>query len=138
MGEPREIFMSIRTVLIADDDSGLIRLLRMTLEPLGVQIRETYDATSALTMIQRSPPQLVILDINMPGGNGMSACEMLKTDKAMARTPVIILSGRTDDATRKRCTDMGAHFVAKGPEALAEIKRLVPTLLEISQPAAVA
>jgi CheY-like chemotaxis protein len=118
-----------RTILIADDDSGLIRLLRTVLEPLAVQIRETYDATSALTLIQRSPPNLVILDINMPGGNGLSACEMLKTDKNMARVPVIILSGRSDNATRDRCTEMGAHFVCKGPEALSEVKRLVVSLL---------
>jgi two-component system NtrC family sensor kinase len=122
-----------RTILIADDDSGLIRLLRTVLEPLAVQIRETYDATSALTLIQRSPPNLVILDINMPGGNGLSACEMLKTDKNMARVPVIILSGRSDNATRDRCMQMGAHFVCKGPEALSEVKRLVVSLLAMNQ-----
>jgi CheY-like chemotaxis protein len=125
--------MSNRTILIADDDAGLIRLLRTVLEPLAVQIRETYDATSALTMIQMSPPSLVILDINMPGGNGLSACEMLKTDQNMARVPVIILSGRSDDAARNRCTQMGAHFVCKGPEALSDVKRLVVNLLALNQ-----
>ena len=100
---------------------------------MAVQIRETYDATRALALVQRSPPALVILDITMPGGNGLSACEMLKSDKNMARVPVIILSGRSDDATRKRCTDMGAHFVCKGPEALPEIKRLVISLMALNQ-----
>jgi CheY-like chemotaxis protein len=107
--------------------------LRTVLEPLAVQIRETYDATSALALIQRSPPSLVIFDINMPGGNGLSACEMLKTDKNMARIPVIILSGRSDDATRDRCTQMEANFVCKGPEAVSEVKRLVVSLLAIDQ-----
>jgi CheY-like chemotaxis protein len=125
--------MSNRTILIADDDAGLIRLLRTVLEPLAVPIRETYDATSALAIIQRSPPSLVILDINMPGGNGLSACEMLKSDKNMARVPVIILSGRSDDATRSRCTLMGAHFVCKGPEALTEVKRLAIRLMSLDQ-----
>jgi CheY-like chemotaxis protein len=125
--------MNNLTILIADDDSKLIRLLRTVLEPLLVQIRETYDATSALAMIQRSPPNLVIFDISMPGGNGLSACEMLKTDKNMAQLPVIILSGRSDDATRDRCMQMGAHFVCKGPEALTEVKRLVISLLAINQ-----
>jgi CheY-like chemotaxis protein len=127
--------MSNRTILIADDDAGLIRLLRIVLEPLAIPIHETYDATSALTMIQRSPPSLVILDINMPGGNGLSACEMLKTDKNMARVPVIILSGRSDEATRNRCTQMGAHFVCKGTEALSEVKCLVVSLLALNQAA---
>lgn len=130
--------MSNRTILIADDDAGMIRLLRTFLEPLAVQIRETYDATSALTIIQRSPPSLVIFDISMPGGNGLSACEMLKSDKNTARVPVIILSGRSDDVTVNRCTQMGAHFVRKGPDALAEVKRLVVRLLAINQPAGAA
>src|ERR1700679_704979 len=121
------------TILIADDDVGLIRLLRTILGPLAVQIRETYDATSALTMIQRSPPNLVIFDINMPGGNGLSACEMLKTDKNMARVPVIILSGRADAATRNSCTQMGAHFGSKGTEALPEVKCLLVGLLALNQ-----
>jgi CheY-like chemotaxis protein len=123
--------MTNRTILIGDDDVGLIRLLRTVLEPLGVQIRETYDATSALALIQRSPPALVILDISMPGGNGLSACEMMRTDKNMARVPVIILSGRSDDATRSRCEQMSAQFVCKGPNALSEIKRHVTSLLSL-------
>jgi CheY-like chemotaxis protein len=131
-----ETSMSNHTILIADDDSGMIRLLRTILEPLAVRVRETYDATSALTIIHQSPPSLVIFDISMPGGNGISACEMLKSDKNTARMPVIILSGRSDDATRNRCTEMGAHFVCKGPEALAEVKRLVVRLLAVNQLAA--
>jgi CheY-like chemotaxis protein len=121
------------TVLIADDDTGLIRLLRTVLQPLGVDIRETYDAISALTLIQRAPPDLVILDINMPAGNGLSACEMLMTDKWLSRVPVIILTGQSDDATRDRCLKMGAHYVLKGPEAIAEVKGLVGSLLSIHQ-----
>ena len=124
--------MDNRSILIADDDVDLIRLLRTGLKSLPVDIRETYDATSALTIIQRCPPSLVILDINMPGGNGLSACEMLKTDKHMASVPVIILSGRSDDATRERCSQMGAHFVCKGPKAVSELKAQISSLLAIN------
>jgi DNA-binding response OmpR family regulator len=123
--------MDNRTILIADDDVDLIRLLRTGLKSLPVDIRETYDATSALTIVQRCPPSLIILDINMPGGNGLSACEMLKTDKHMASVPVIILSGRSDDATRDRCSQMGAHFVCKGPNAISELRAHVSSLLAI-------
>jgi two-component system, sensor histidine kinase and response regulator len=130
--------METHPILIADDDSGLIRLLRATLEPLGVMIRETYDATSALAMVQRAPPHLVILDISMPGGNGVSACEMLKTDKYMKDVPVIILSAKVDEATRTRCMDIGAHFIGKGPNALAEVKLLVTSLLGINHHSVIA
>ena len=57
---------------------------------------------------------------------------MLKTDKTVARIPVIIISERSDDATRNRCTMMGAHFVQKGPEALSQVKALVINLLAMN------
>jgi DNA-binding response OmpR family regulator len=63
---------------------------------------------------------------------------MLKTDKHMALLPVIILSGRSDDATRDRCTQMGAHFVCKGPQALSEVKQLVINLLAMDKIASAA
>jgi CheY-like chemotaxis protein len=118
-------------ILIADDDAGMVRLLRMALEPLGFSIRESYDSISALARIQREPPDLVILDVQMPGGNGLSACEMLASDPSSARLPVIILTGRSDPSTLDRCRAMGAHHVQKGPEAVAEIKRLAQQILSL-------
>jgi PAS domain S-box-containing protein len=125
---------SSSTILIGDDDLGLIRLLRTILEPLGVNIHETHDATSALAFVQRAPPAVAILDINMPGGNGLSACEMMKTDKKTAQVPVIIFSGTSDDVTRRRCAEMGAHFACKSdPEVLSEIEQHVTTLLSVNR-----
>ncbi|HTW93201.1 MAG TPA: response regulator [Tepidisphaeraceae bacterium] len=116
-------------ILIADDDPGMVRLLRMALEPTGLIVREAYDSVSLLTRVQREPPDLIIMDVQMPGGNGLSACEMLASDRASARVPVIILTGRSDQATLDRCTALGARHVQKGPEAVAQIKRLVQQIL---------
>ena len=123
--------MSDQTILIADDDKGLIRLLTICLQPLGVRIQEAHDAMYALTIIHKSPPDLVILDVNMPAGNGLSACEMLASDSRLSRLPVIILTGDSSDGTLMRCQRMRAHYVRKGPEAMGEVKRLVCRLLSI-------
>ncbi|MDB5324187.1 MAG: mtrA [Phycisphaerales bacterium] len=125
--------MTHHNILIADDDKGLIRLLRTVLQPLGVQIRETYDAVSALTLIHGAPPSLVILDVNMPSGNGLSACEMLATDTWLSRVPVIILTGDSSDTTLLRCQKMNAYYVHKGSDAVHEVKRLVCRLLSITE-----
>jgi CheY-like chemotaxis protein len=130
--------MSDHTVLIADDDTGLIRLLTVCLQPLGVKIQEAHDAMYALTLIHKSPPDLVILDVNMPAGNGLSACEMMASDIRLSRLPVIILTGDSSDATLMRCQKMRAHYVCKGADAMNEIKRLVCQLLSISDAAAAA
>src|ERR1700679_3669527 len=121
--------MSDHTILIADDDTGLIRLLTVCLQPLGVKIQEAHDAMYALTLIHKSPPDLVILDVNMPAGNGLSACEMLASDARLSRLPVIILSGDFSDATLMRCQQMRAHYVRKEADAVNVVKRLVCRLL---------
>ena len=65
--------MTDPTILIADDDMGLVRLLRLSLESLGVKILQAHDAMYALTVIHKSPPDLVVLDVNMPAGSGLSS-----------------------------------------------------------------
>jgi len=61
---------------------------------------------------------------------------MLITDKWLARVPVIILSGQSDDDTRERCQRMKAHYVRKGPDAAAEIRDLAARLLGLAPIAA--
>jgi DNA-binding response OmpR family regulator len=123
--------MSDHTILIADDDIGLVRLLRISLETLGVKILQAHDAMYALTVIHKSPPDMVILDVNMPAGNGLSACEMLASDRRLSRLPVIILTGDSSEATLVRCKQMRAHRVLKGPQAITEVRGLVCRLLSI-------
>jgi CheY-like chemotaxis protein len=124
--------MSQHTILIADDDKGLIRLLTLSLSPLDVKIEEAHDAMYALTVIHKSPPDLVILDVNMPAGNGLSACEMLASDNRLSKLPVIILTGDSSESTLMRCQRMRAHYVRKGPDAVSAVKSLVCRLLSIS------
>jgi len=124
--------MTHRTILIADDDIALIRLLRTVLEPLDVKMQEAHDAMHALILIHKFPPDLVILDVNMPAGNGLSAGEMLASDARLSRLPVIILTGDASEETLMRCQRMQAHYVCKGPDAMNKVKRLVCELLKIS------
>jgi CheY-like chemotaxis protein len=123
--------MSERTILIADDDIGLVRVLEVTLEPLKVKIRRAHDAMYALTLIHKSPPDLVIVDVNMPAGDGLSACEMMASDARLARLPVIVLTGDCSDATVMRCHALRAHYVLKGSGAVQEVRRLVCRILSI-------
>jgi len=122
------------TVLIADDDMAMIRLLRTILEPMGVTVQEAHNAVAALVMINRAPPELIILDVNMPSGNGLSVCEMLATDARLSSLPVIILSGEDGDRIRMRCQSMRARYVKKGPEAMEQVRQLVSQTLSLNWP----
>ena len=124
--------MQSPTVLIADDDTAMLRLLRAVLEPMGVIVSEARNAVSALVQINQAPPNLVILDVNMPAGNGLCVCEMLSTDNRLSRVPVIVLTSDSDDRTRTRCESMRAHYIRKGVDAMEQVKRFACEALSLN------
>jgi len=129
--------MKMRTtkVLVADDDAAMRGLLARVLDELDVEVIEARDAMSALIMAHEAPPDLIILDISMPGGNGLSACEMLATEPSMAQVPVIILTGKSDDTTLFRCQLLKAHYIRKGADAIDEVRSTVRRLLAVGDEA---
>ncbi len=129
--------MRMRTtkVLIADDDDGMIGLLARVLDALDVEVIEARDAMTALIAANETAPDLIILDIGMPGGNGLSACEMLASMPSLTHVPVIILTGKSDDATLFRCQNMGVHYICKGADAMDEVRSAVRRLLCIGDEA---
>ena len=125
-------------VLIADDDDGLRGLLTKVLAALDIEVIEARDAMTALVMAHQAAPDLIILDIGMPGGNGLSAGEMLASEPSLAQVPLIILTGKSDDATLFRCQSIGARYIRKGADAIDEVKDMVHRLLCIGDEASAA
>jgi CheY-like chemotaxis protein len=126
--------MHLPTILIADDDPGIIRLLSSFLRPMGVEIQQATDSVAALVHVHKSPPDLLILDVNMPSGNGLSVCEMLASDARLSQIPVIILTGESGDRMRLRCQALRAQYVQKGPDAMDRIKHMVSQTLSLAHP----
>ncbi|MEX0978255.1 MAG: response regulator [Pirellulales bacterium] len=114
-----------KTVLVADDDPDVTQALAMRLKQLGVSVVRSPDATHALVGVQRMRPDLVILDVNMPGGSGLAVAEMLASDAEFRDLPVIIHTGRDDQLTRIRCTDTCHYYVQKSPNSWDQIKWIV-------------
>lgn len=127
--------MTTKSVLIADDDHDLARVLALRCEGLGLQTRTAHDAMTALTFAHSQPPDLICLDVNMPGGSGLSACEMISLSEELADIPVIILTGCYDETTIRRCHHMCAYYVLKCPDVWGRIEPLVRELLDLKSPA---
>jgi CheY-like chemotaxis protein len=121
--------VSSKSVLIADDDADVLTALTLRCEQLGLDVRRTCNAMAALVMSRFDPPNLLIIDVNMPGGNGLSVCEMLTTDTGRAPVPTIVLTGRTDQATIERCQGAGVHYVRKGGDVWDRVKPLLREML---------
>ena len=108
-------------ILLADDDRVLTTLLSGRLRPRGVEVVVAHDAMQALMSAMRSPPDAIVLDIQMPGGTGLEALRKLKTSSKTSSIPVIVLSGSGTKDTPREVTELGAdEFLLKpvDPESL--------------------
>ena len=114
-----------KTLLIADDDGDLVQMLVLRCTQLGVRVFRSPDAMHALLGTHRVQPDLVILDVNMPGGNGLSVCEMMAGDPALAKTPVIIMTGDSNEEIPRRCQALHAQFLQKGSGLWERLEPLI-------------
>jgi response regulator RpfG family c-di-GMP phosphodiesterase len=114
-------------ILLVDDDPGLRTLLRTTFEVADVDVTEADGADAARRRIRAARPDVIVLDVNMPGTTGLELCEELKSDPATRDIPVILLTGSTggSSAAAKR---VGADAFVRKPfsplELLAVAERL--------------
>ena len=123
-----------KTVLIADDDYELVEVLAMRCRQLGLNVLTAYDGMSALAMIDEKMPDLICLDVNMPLGDGLGVCEMMAPDQLLAAIPVIVLTGRSDHETVRRCRSLGAHYLHKSHDVWPMLRPLLHEFLELGHP----
>jgi two-component system, OmpR family, phosphate regulon response regulator PhoB len=111
-------------VLLADDDRVLTNLLSSKLRTLGVETVVAHDAMQALMGAMRSPPDAIVLDIQMPGGNGLETLRKLKANAKTANIPVVVLTGTGNAQTPDQAKSLGAEeYLLKpvDPDALYRV-----------------
>lgn len=131
-------------ILIVDDDVSIREMLQYNLEKEGYQVSTASDGIQALEMAQRFLPDLVLLDIMMPGQDGVETCRQLKAFSELKNTYVMMLTARSEEFTEVSAFNVGADdFIVKPikPRALhsrieAVIRRRVsrqvlPNILQI-------
>jgi len=117
------------TILLVDDEPTIRYLLRASLEGRGYRLIEADDGPSALRSAQSELPDLILLDIALPGLNGLEVCHRLKDDPATATTPVFLLTGYVDQAKRDAAERAGAEgFIAKPFSPAALVARIEEAL----------
>ena len=99
----------MKKILIVDDHADIRRLIRLTLEVEDCEVREAADAVEGWKEAMRFQPDLVLLDVMMPGnGNGLDLCLAIKLELLLARTRVIMLSARGSSGDRAAGLGAGA------------------------------
>lgn len=121
---PTKILQRPPRILVVDDEGDLRFLIRLALDPLGAEIRELDHGVNALTEIRSFKPDLVILDIMLPGGiDGLQLCRAIKLDPQTAATTVFLLTAKGQVADIEAGARAGAdQYIVKpfSPLALYE------------------
>ena len=113
-------------VLITDDHADIRKLVRMTLDMADVEVYEADNAASALELIYRIRPKVVLMDIMMPGEmDGLDACRQIKADADLARTIVIMLTARGQQADLDAGKTAGADAYLVKPFSPLELLDMV-------------
>src|SRR5690349_8146548 len=102
-------------VLIADDSRVHIHLLTSWLEDEGFEVIPAFDAVQAWMCVTRNQPDVVVLDINMPGGSGIDVLKRLKLSAKTNRIPVVIISGNAGVDMRDFVQRLGAAELLQKP-----------------------
>jgi CheY-like chemotaxis protein len=120
-------------VLIVDDERANRQLLEIMLEPEGYELSLATNGEEALASVARQPPDLVVLDIMMPGMNGYVVTSRLKANPATRHIPVLVLSSLDDQNSRTHGVGAGADGFLSKPVNRHELCELVRTMLLASR-----
>ncbi|MET4098951.1 two-component system KDP operon response regulator KdpE [Agrococcus sp. UYP10] len=105
-------------ILIADDDPQLLRALRITLTAKGYEVIAAPDGTAAVSLAVDARPDLIMLDLGMPGLDGV---EVIQAIRGWSSTPILVVSGRTGSADKVEALDVGADDYITKPFAIDEL-----------------
>ncbi|MCZ8324843.1 MAG: response regulator transcription factor [Sphingomonadaceae bacterium] len=118
-----------RRVLIVDDDPHIREVLKFAFAKSGVETAEAGDGEEALALIGRDPPDLVVLDINMPRMDGLEVCRRLR---ASGELPILFLSSRDDELDRVLGIELGADDYVVKPFSPREVVARAQAILRRS------
>jgi two-component system chemotaxis response regulator CheY len=115
-----------RTILIVDDDPSIRRLIATTLEDIsGYRLEEAGDGAAAVTQALEAKPEIVFLDVDMPGVDGIDACRRLRSDPATAGATIVMLTGDSGPQAEHGALEAGADLFLTKPFSPLHLLRLV-------------
>ena len=130
--------MSNKKILIVEDDADVRRGLQVRLKANNYEIFFAVDGFSSLTEARKHEPDLILLDLGLPAGDGFVVMDRIKAVPALAMIPIIVLSGRAGAANRERALKAGAKAFLEKPvdnvELLAVIRQALGETVKRERP----
>jgi len=123
-------------ILVVDDEKDIVDLVRYHLEKEGFECRHAADGPTALKLVREYRPDLLILDLMLPGLNGLEVCRQLRRDPKTARLPILMLTARAEEVDRVVGLEVGADdYVVKPFSPRELVARARAILRRVQEPA---
>jgi DNA-binding response OmpR family regulator len=119
-----------KKILIVDDERDIVKALMIRLQGAGYEVVTAFDGAQGVFMAHKEKPDLIILDIRMPAGNGFSVAQRLKRSMHTFTIPVIFLTGSPEKNAEEKARVLGARFYIKKPYDPEELLDAVKRALE--------
>ena len=116
-------------ILIVDDEEDIVEFLQYNLNKEGYRVRHAYNGNDALEVAQEFEPHLIILDIMMPGPNGIEVCERLRDNPKFTNTIIAFLTARNESFTQVSALEMGGDDFINKPIKPNVFKSRIKALL---------
>ena len=107
--------MAMKSVLLVDDDNTVLLSTGVRLKAMGYVVYTAKDAVSAISAVRKNEPDVVVLDISLPAGDGFVVADRLQNLVGSATTPIIFITASENPALRERAMKLGAVGFLKKP-----------------------
>ena len=115
-------------ILIVDDDVSITELMKALVKMDGHQPTTVNDSTKAIEVANSVHPDLITLDLMMPGLTGFELCDLLHNDQKFANVPIVIVSARDDRESKDKAIELGAKDYITKPFGVDELMNKIKTL----------
>jgi len=123
-------------ILVVDDEKDLVELISYNLEKEGYSVFKAYNGEEALQVAESQKPDLVILDLMLPGMQGMEVCQLIRKNPAISTLPIIMVTAKGDEIDRILGLEMGADDYITKPFSVRELLARVRAVIRRFQASA--
>lgn len=123
-----------KTVLAIEDNLSNMILISRVVEAAGYDLLQAEDGTSALDLLASEKPDLILLDINIPGVHGLDLAARLKADGRLSDVPLVATTANVLQGDRERCLEAGCDDYLPKPLDIRELRRVMNRYLASSSP----
>ena len=119
----------MKTILVVDDEKDIVELVSYNLKKEGFDVEAAYDGEAALKKIRSSPYDLIVLDLMLPGVQGLELCRIIRNDPALSATPIVMLTAKGEEVDKVLGLEIGADDYMIKPFSPRELVARVKAIL---------